>query len=1214
MELKGLANLLPEFARSWGKPRPEGSDPGWRRRPLWRWLRGKLLRRSASATGNRMLPVVIEVFAGFSKVDGQIDEQDIDSSLGFLRYDYPEAVYSELREHFSRALREPQDLSEIAAKLRNTLTADDKILLGVQLYVLISRGLSLHREQLITFYLFMTNLGVASEAIELVHELDRDNLQERASRPSFTPLEVLRVASRKPADLVIESLTEDQALIAFRLQNQVLLKNIGSTPLLVRGRSMIQGEFRRLYEGQRIVLGDSVLDHQDLVFYFNTKKDVSSAQLYLALEPNGQPFLERLRGKNSHLEIRFGLGISIRVLRNTSGSINGRRLREGLFLEAKLSDKILFDDRTEVSFRELHRLGRDLGGRFDLLPSRSEYLVSNNPNLLRPGDILLSPGVSGEVLLRIRCDYARHRGDIEVLAAPHDILVDGLPTKDKAVLRDDATITIEDGQFLRCHFTDRIIEEERNVINRLDLREVSHSYDGKESALDSISLRARRGEMICVIGPSGCGKSSLLRVLSGHLKPSRGGVKLNHFDLYQHRDNLIPYVCYIPQEDAFDSHLTVQENVDFAGAIRAPNVSSSERRKRVDAKLAELGLNERRHRLAGTPEKKHLSGGERKRLNLGMDMIGPADVYLIDEPTTGLSSKDSEHVMEIIHELSHNKIVFVSIHQPSTRLFHMFDKALLLDLNGKMAFFGTPREMLRYFQEARDEALGTQTSPRAVPEFEENATPDFIFDVLETPLRDLSGAVIYEEVKRGNLAPSRRFPPNFWRDRYQAHRTIREIKTENSEESRTMLKGPPPLPPIVARPWREKLTQALALFSRAFLSKLRNRGNIVTTLLEAPFLALLISLVLRYSEGENNTFYTTAANYTFGTAFHIPTYLFLTLVVAMFLGLTNSADEIIRDRSMLTRERNYSVPVSSYVLSKFLTLGFFALLQCVIYLLIGNAILEIRGMFWEHLRWMLPTTLCGVTIGMLISSLVTDVKTALNIIPMILLPQIILGGALIKFQEMNRDINFLAGRERWTDEKVDLESSLKIPLISELMPLRWSYEAMILTQDSRNPLDRLLAIIADYETPLLQLKTLAPDQERRLRDLKEARAAALQLEASNGDKIAKEIRRITRRVHRDSFSANSYAGPVPEPKVHVQTVFRNRKIHDLVTLSDAVISDHTRDPKKSFNVFLGMEKTYFGLKLRTLTVNLWVLVGFNVLSMSVLWAVLRRQLTRTKGL
>src|SRR5690606_16201000 len=226
------------------------------------------------------------------------------------------------------------------------------------------------------------------------------------------------------------------------------------------------------------------------------------------------------------------------------------------------------------------------------------------------------------------------------------------------------------------------------------------------------SFTIQRGEMVCVMGPSGCGKSTLLKALGGQLKPRSGRIDLNGVDLYSEHENLKSYIAIIPQDETFDSLLTVEENLDTAAAMRAPHFPAAERRRRVDSKLIELGLNEIRHRLAGDQETKSLSGGQRRRLNAGMDMIGIADIYLFDEPTSGLSSKDSEHVLEVIRGLTHNKITLVSIHQPSSRLFHMFDKVLLLDNGGNMALFATPTQILESFHEARkQEGIYTSAAP-----------------------------------------------------------------------------------------------------------------------------------------------------------------------------------------------------------------------------------------------------------------------------------------------------------------------------------------------------------------------------------------------------------------------------------------------------------------------------------------------------------------------
>src|SRR5205814_5500301 len=198
--------------------------------------------------------------------------------------------------------------------------------------------------------------------------------------------------------------------------------------------------------------------------------------------------------------------------------------------------------------------------------------------------------------------------------------------------------------------------------------------------------------------------------------------------------------------------------------------------------------------------------------------------------------------------------------------------------------------------------------------------------------------------------------------------------------------------------WRDEWTQFRTVLQRAFTSKLRNRANVIITVRVARILALLIATILRYSD---------SGKYDCASAYHIPTFLFLSLIVAMFLGLTNSADDIIRDRAVLQRERNLDVRLPYYVVSKTLTLGVFALIQSVLFVLIGNYALEIRGMFWIDLGIMLMTAMGGVSLGLLISSLVADPKTAANIVPLVLIPQIIMGGAMIKYEDMNRNLALL---------------------------------------------------------------------------------------------------------------------------------------------------------------------------------------------------------------
>src|SRR5437868_2798400 len=933
-----------------------------------RWMRRAMRKPRSVSEGPNLLPLLIQVLASFSKADGVLLEEEIDSSLGFLRYDYPEAVYSELRQLFRQALYEQQDLSAMAKKLGAQLSTERKIMLGVQLYDLISQA-GLKQEQVVAFYSFMSQLGMAAQAIDIVYQLNAsEDSDPLIYQRGASPLESLSFAANGKGDVTLKSLAENDRLLAFRYRDLILLKNYSGQNVSVRGRPLSRGGFCRIYPAQRILVGDRVLSYQELENYFNAKKNVSLPQIFVRVNKDADEVeLERSRTRESALEITFGLKVRVKALRDVNAVLNGVKMKAGTQIEATLEDKILFHNDSEMDFIDLRRRARALGGRFQLKASKSEYLVSNNPSLLEADDILLSPGTSGDVLLKIFCDYDKRVGQLEVVEADRSIMVGDTTVRGTAPLRDGDTIRIDIGQFLRCNFSERIIEEERNIIRTLEVSEVTHRFGSGDVGLEGNSFAISRGELVCVMGASGSGKSTLLKVLAGQLQPTSGQVLLNGQSLYPNLDELKRYISYIPQEDAFDEHLTIGENLQFAAAIRSPHLSRRDRMRRLEGKLIELGLGERRDAVVGSAVKKTLSGGERKRLNIGLDMIGMSDVYLFDEPTSGLSSKDSEHVLEIIRSMAHNKIIIVTIHQPSSKLFQMFHKAILLDKGGRLVFFGTPTEMLRYFAEAEHQhQFGADLG--ACPSCG-TTRPEFIFDVLETPLRDLSGDIIYEENNRGQLVPSRRYAPEFWRDKYEAFRLIQDVKQVSlRKEPVAPLPASAPVQRNKRVPfrWHDEWTQLRTLLKRAFISKLRNRGNLVITIGVAPVLAFLIATILRYSD---------SGKYDFASAYHIPTFLFLTLIVAMFLGLTNSADDIIRDRVVLQRERNLNVRLQYYIFAKTVSLGVFALLQCVLFILIGNYILEIRGMFWIYLAIVFMTAMGGVVLGLVISSLRSEEHT-----------------------------------------------------------------------------------------------------------------------------------------------------------------------------------------------------------------------------------------------
>jgi ABC transport system ATP-binding/permease protein len=1155
-------------------------------------------KRRRQPDDHNLLPLLIQVLAGFTKVDGRILEDELDSSLGFLRYDYPEAVYSDLRTLFQKALKEQQDLGLMAKRLAEEMPQDRKIMLGVQLYDLIAKA-GMQQEQVIAYYSFMSQLGMAAQAIDIVYQLNAaDTADPSVYQKGTSPLESILLGSEATADVQLKELGRDERLMAYRYQELILFKNLSSRPVMVRGRALATGEFCRIYPGQRLLVDEQVISHQDLIFYFNAKKNVYLPHIFVKVSPTDEVQLEKSRTRDSSLEVQFGLKVQVKALKNVTATLNGTELKAGTTVSGNLEDRIVFGNGVLLPLVDLRRGARAMGGRFQLKTSKSEYLVSNDTSLLQEDDILLSPGTSGEVLLKISCDYERRVGKLEVLRADRPIMVGETIVRNSADLVDGDIIRIDTGQILRCDFSERIIEEERNIIRHLEVRDLSLRFKTGDVALDGISFAVTRGEMVCVMGASGSGKSTLLKAICGQGQPTTGAILLNGQSLYRNLEPLRGYVAYIPQDDAFDEDLSILENLDYAAAIRSPHLSTKDRLRRIDSKLIELGLSERRDSVVGSSVKKHLSGGERKRLNIGLDMISSADVYLFDEPTSGLSSKDSEHVIEIIRSLSHNKIVLVTIHTPTSKIFQMFNKAILLDKGGRLVFFGTPQETLQYFAAAEHEQqFGTELG--GCPSCG-TTRPEFIFDVLETPLRDLSGDIIYEENSKGQLVPARRYSPDYWRDKYESFRLIQEMRQISLKQD------PPavlPVPSDKKEPtrWRDEWVRITTILKRAFVSKLRNRTNVWTTIFEAPVLAALIGFVLRYAEN---------SDYDFASAFHIPTYLFLALVVAMFLGLTNSCDDIIRDRPILERERNLNIHLPYYVFSKFFTLSLFAIIQSVLFLLIGDAILEIRGMFWPYLWFMGTTAVAGVAGGLLISSLVSDAKTAANIVPLVLIPQIILGGALIKYDEMNRNLDFLyvLTRDRAAKDQQPADDRMKpkdveVPFICQFIPMRWSYEAMVVAQAKLNPFTRRQDILTEEIEQLAKQKNLAAAESDRLDDLKETLAILSGLVGENAGQVNQKLHEVDAIIAGAALDRKKFDSG--GDKVTAEQLFQNQKITDMLTDAQMKQKDYTSEAR---NVFFGPEKNYFGQKMNIFVFNSCIINGFTVLFLLFLLLSLHHQL------
>ena len=534
--------------------------------------------------------------------------------------------------------------------------------------------------------------------------------------------------------------------------------------------------------------------------------------------------------------------------------------------------------------------------------------------------------------------------------------------------------------------------------------DIEFRFPNGHVGLREVTISEGPGNLLGIMGASGAGKTTLLNVLAGLETPYSGTVKINGYNIHdeKEKEEIEGVIGYVAQDDLLIEELTVYQNLYYNAKLCFKDLTNEEVGKKVDSVLESLGLLHIKHLVVGNVLNKKISGGQRKRLNIALELIREPAVMFVDEPTSGLSSRDSENVIDLLKELSlKGKLIFVVIHQPSSDIYKMFDKMFMMDTGGYPIFYGNPVEAVIYFKTAASQVGSDQGQCQTCG----NVNPEQVFNIIE--------ARVVNEY--GEFTSKRKVQPTEWHELYKKNIQVERIPHVSEAPPQT-LKIPS---------W---FSQTKIFTIRDFLSKVSNKQYMLINLLEAPFLALLLSLVIRYksiNDGE----------YIYRHNENIPAYILICIIVALFMGLTVSAEEIIRDKKIKKRESFLNLSRSGYLVSKLLILFSLSAIQTITLVLIGNFILEIKGvnmMYWG----VLFTVSCHANVlGLNISSAFNSAVTVYIIIPLLLIPQMILSGAIFKFDKLNQSVS-----ERGT-----------VPLIADIMASRWSYEALTVEQYKGNP-------------------------------------------------------------------------------------------------------------------------------------------------------------------
>ena len=616
--------------------------------------------------------------------------------------------------------------------------------------------------------------------------------------------------------------------------------------------------------------------------------------------------------------------------------------------------------------------------------------------------------------------------------------LNGLVMRENEIYTFTTGSTIRGAKLVPVYYSDvisRFMEGDDREKITFEAKGITYKFSNGNTGLHNLDIAEESGRLIGLMGPSGAGKSTLLEVLNGNLKPTTGKILINGTDLHAHKKELEGVIGYVPQDDLLIEDLSVFQNLYYAAKLCFGNYNEQQLTELVNNTLVSLNLTETAHLRVGTPLDKMISGGQRKRVNIGLELLRVPAVLFLDEPTSGLSSRDSLSIMDLLKELAlSGKLIFVVIHQPSSDIFKMFDKLFIMDKGGYPIYYGNPIESVIYFKSRINQVKREQA---VCPECG-NVNPEQIFDIIET--RTVN--------QNGQFTNERKISPQTWNTYYKTY-----IKPPIVKERHDKLK--------VFFHKAGAAKQLLAFAARDFRSKINNVQYLIINGLQAPLLALILAFVNRFY---NIHEVTGVGNYSFQENDNIPVYFFMSVIIALFMGLTVSAEEIFHDRKILKREAFLNLSRSSYLLSKVLILFSISALQMLCFTLIGNYMLGVHNMNFAH--WLvLFTAACGANMmGLNVSSAFNSAVTIYILIPILLIPQLVLGGIVIPYDRINP---FL--REGNT-----------VPAIGEAMNSRWAYEALMVNQFIYNPyesryyhFDKTIAN-SDYYTqhllPALQTK------------------------------------------------------------------------------------------------------------------------------------------------
>ncbi|EFC84258.1 ATP-binding cassette domain-containing protein [Parafrankia sp. EUN1f] len=476
------------------------------------------------------------------------------------------------------------------------------------------------------------------------------------------------------------------------------------------------------------------------------------------------------------------------------------------------------------------------------------------------------------------------------------------------------------------------------LVEYLDSGDVSFEVDalnvwaGEKQLMHDMTFKLPGRALLGVVGPSGAGKSTLLNALTGFRPADKGNVRYAGRDMYSEYDELRRRIGYVPQEDLLHTSLTVRKALEFGAELRfPPDTTKAERRQRVDEVLAELGLTHH-----ANTQVSRLSGGQRKRTSVALELLTKPTLLYLDEPTSGLDPGMDKNVMESLRKLADDgRTVIVVTH--SVAQLDLCDYVLVLAPGGYVAYFGPPADALPFFQ-ARD-------------------YPDVFLTLEATP-----GA---ESAAR------------FRQSRYYVPASVTAPSARPAPED---------LPSIR----QQSVVSQLVTLSRRMMAVVASDKSYLRLIIAFPF---LLGAIPRAIPGDLEV----VAD---GPNRDAPTVLLVLTLCACFMGMSNSVREIVKERPIYRRERAIGLSRTAYIGSKIVVLILITTLQAAVFTTIGLAGRKMGdGLFgfpfFEAMVAVIALSLASAMLGLVISALVDNADKTMPLLVLITMAQLVFSGGLV---------------------------------------------------------------------------------------------------------------------------------------------------------------------------------------------------------------------------